>query len=130
MTRFQLAAIGAVLALAGAPATLAQAHPDGASTANIQGNDQQSWINDAHMHQFYELSVASLRPTPAAEQLTAYEQKSYAIFRAFGASRGMDPDKMQDHLKLIPRQMIQVAREDPSVLKDYDTFLDALFGPK
>ena len=60
----------------------------------------------------------------------ALEAKSFAIFRDFAVSKGMDPDAMQDHLKLIPGQMIKVVREDPSVLASYDSFADAIFGPR
>src|SRR5690348_14892144 len=105
MMRLPFAALAAAIAVSTlivGPTALARAHPaggGGASTANIQGNDQQSWISDPHMHQFFDLSVASLRPTPTAEGVSAYEQKSYAIFRDFASSRGMSPDAMQDHLK-------------------------------
>jgi hypothetical protein len=137
MTRHQRAGLAALAAasLVAAPAAWAQAHPAGAgaaggSTANIQGNDAQSWINDAHMRQFYELSAASLKRPPSAEEVNAYEQKAYAIFRAFAASRGMSPDAMQDHLKLIPRQVAQIAKDDPKVLDTYGNFVDAVFGPQ
>ncbi|MBW8815082.1 MAG: hypothetical protein JF588_16810 [Caulobacterales bacterium] len=136
MTRFPWtgAAVLAAISLAAAPVALAQGHPaggeGGASTTSIQGNDAQSWIQDAHIHQFYELSAASLKAPPSPEALTAYEQKSFAIFRAFAASRGMSPDAMQDHLKLIPRQVAQIAKEDPKALDTYGSFVDAVFGPQ
>ena len=82
------------------------------------------------MHQFFDLSVASLKSPPGADALSAYEQKSYAIFRAFASSRGMSPDAMQDHLKLIPRQVAQIAKDDPKVLDSYSNFVDAVFGPQ
>ncbi len=131
MTRFRmgLAALAAVAMAATGSTTLAQAHPGGGSGAAIQG-DQQSWINDPHMHQFYDLSVASLKHAASADEVSAYEQKSYAIFRAFASSRGMSPDAMQDHLKLIPRQVVQIAKDDPNVLDSYSAFVDALFGPQ
>jgi hypothetical protein len=134
MTRFQgvgVAALVLAAALAAGPAALAEGHPaPGGSTSNMQGDDRQSWINDAHIHQFYDLSVASLKTPPSADQVAAYEQKSYAIFRTFAASRGMDPDKMQDHLKLIPRQVAGIAKEDPKMLDSYASFVDAVFGPE
>src|SRR5258708_3046977 len=67
---------------------------------------------------------------PAKVDVAASEQKSFAIFRDFGASRGMKPDAMQDHLKLIPRQMVQIVKEDPHVLDSYDNFIAAGFGPR
>lgn len=128
-----LAAAAAVSALVVGPTALARAHPaggGGASTANIQGNDQQSWINDPHMRQFYDLSVTSLKRPPSADEVSSYEQKAYAIFRDFASSRGMSPDAMQDHLKLIPRQVAQIAKDDPKVLDSYSAFVDAVFGPQ
>ena len=37
---------------------------------------------------------------------------------------------MQDHLKLIPRQVIQIVKEDPKVLDSFESFTDAMIGPK
>jgi hypothetical protein len=37
---------------------------------------------------------------------------------------------MVDHLKLIPGQVVKIAREDPEVLKNYDNFTAAIFGPQ
>ena len=62
--------------------------------------------------------------------VAAYEQKSYAIFRAFGAERGPSPEAMQDHLKLIPRQVVKIVQDDPHVLDSFDSFAEALIGPK
>jgi hypothetical protein len=42
----------------------------------------------------------------------------------------MDPDKMQDHLKLIPRQVAQIAKDDPKTLDSYASFVEAVFGPE
>lgn len=122
----------AILALAG-PA--AAQHPGGApaakpaTTANLQGDGAQAWINDPHMHAFYELSVASLGHQ-ARPDVDAYEQKSFAIFRDFAPKMHMTPEGMVDHLKLIPRQVVQIAKEDPHVLDSYDNFVAATFGPQ
>ncbi len=123
-----LAASVLVAALALGSAALAQSAP-AASPHNMQGNDEQSWIADPHMHAFYDLSVASLAHQ-AHPDVAAYEQKSYAIFRAFGEARGIGAAHMQDHLKLIPRQVAQIAKEDPHVLDSYDNFVAATFGPR
>jgi len=37
---------------------------------------------------------------------------------------------MVDHLKLIPRQVVQIVKEDPHVLDSYQNFVDATFGPQ
>ena len=36
---------------------------------------------------------------------------------------------MQDHLKGIPAQVIQIATADPKVLSSYDNFWLAMVGP-
>jgi hypothetical protein len=37
---------------------------------------------------------------------------------------------MQDHLKLIPRQVVQIVKDDPKVIDSYDNFVAATFGPQ
>jgi len=124
--------LAAALALAGPAAAQhepAAATAPASATVNIQG-EQQSWINDPHMHGFYDLTVAAFAKGPAKVDVPVFEKQSYAIFRDFGASRGMDPAKMQDHLKLIPRQVVKIVKEDPKVLDSYPNFVDAVFGPQ
>jgi len=122
--------VAAVLALGQAAA----AHPPEAaavpSSANLQGDDQQSWINDPHMHAFYDATVAAFARGPVQVDVAAFERHSFTIFREFGASRGMRPEAMQDHLKLIPRQVVQIVQEDPKVLDSYANFVAAVFGPQ
>ena len=117
-------------ALAAAPAAYAQhdAPAPASRTANLQGGDTSKFMNNAYIHRFYDLSVATLKGQ-ANPDLDAYEQKSYAIFREFGVYMGVGPEHMQDHLKLIPRQLAQIAREDPHVLDTFDTFTEAMVGP-
>jgi len=68
---------------------------------------------------------------PAKVDVAAYEQKSFALFRDFGKSMGVPPEHMQDHLKLIPRQVVQIVKEDPHVLRQLlQNFVDAAFGPQ
>jgi hypothetical protein len=124
-------AVAAILAIALGSAAFAQhgAAAAPSSSANLQGGDSQAWMQDPHVHAFYDLSVATLGHGAANPDVEAYEQKAYAIFRDFGASKGMKPEAMQDHLKLIPRQMVKIAKDDPKVLDSYDNFTAALFGP-
>lgn len=133
MRRSVLSAVAVAFALAaGAPGAYAQhpvPAPSGGASANLQG-DQQSWIDDPHIHAFYAAAVAATAKGAANADVPAFEKTSFAIFRDFGASRGMKPEAMQDHLKLIPRQVIQIAKEDPHALDTYESFVEALFGPK
>ena len=52
------------------------------------------------------------------------------IFRDFGRATSVGADAMQEHLKLIPDQIIQIATEDPKVLASYDNFIAAMLGPQ
>ena len=126
---FLLAA--AILCLA-APA-LAQHGPvpTQGAPANLQGGDPRQFVNNPHMHAFYDLSKATLGAGAPKPDIGAYEQKSFAIFRAFGESMGAGGGAaMQDHLKLIPRQVVQIAKDDPHIFDSFDAFTDAMVGPK
>jgi hypothetical protein len=125
------AAMLAALAF-GAPAWAqhpAPAAPYG-STAKLQGNDEQAWINDPHMHAWYETTKTAFAAGPAKVDVDGYEQKSFAIFRDFAPVMHMTPEGMVDHLKLIPRQVVQIVKDDPHVLDNYRSFVDATFGPQ
>jgi hypothetical protein len=99
-------------------------------TLDAQGGDYPEWFQNPHMVEFYALSVAMLRASAPRIDATAYEQRAYAIFRAFAASMGADPDAMIDHLKAIPREMVAIVAADPHVLDSYENFLVALRGPR
>jgi hypothetical protein len=119
-----IAAIAAAtLVLAAGPA-LAQT-----ATANLQGDSVHAFVDNPHMKAFYELSRASLGPGAPPVDFPAYQQKAYAIFRAFGPSMGMTAEGMVEHLKLIPGQIAQIAKDDPHVFDSYDRFVEALVGP-
>ena len=117
--------------LLAAPAAMAQPGaptPPAGRSVSLQG-DTDKFMNNDYMRRFYALSVDTLKGA-AKPDLAAYEQKSYAIFREFGVSMGVRPEHMQDHLKLIPRQVAQIAKEDPHVLDSFDSFVEAMVGPK
>ena len=116
-----------------APAALAQhgaasAPAPAGKTTGLQG-DTERFMNNDYIRRFYALSVTTLKGQ-AHPDLAAYEQKSYAIFREFGTAMGVGPEHMQDHLKLIPRQLAQIAKDDPHVLDTFDSFTEAMVGPK
>lgn len=116
-----LAAIGAAIADPPAHETTV--------TKNVQG-DQSAWINNSHMHDFYRAAVAAFANGPSKVDFPAFEAKSHAIFDAFAVSMGTDPKAVQEHLALIPKQVVQIAKEDPKVLDSYDKFIVALMGPQ
>jgi hypothetical protein len=87
------------------------------------------WIKDPHWHSYYDMTKQAFAQGPARVDVAGFEQKSFVLFRDFGKSMGVSPEHMQDHLKLIPRQIVQIVREDPHVLDSYQNFVDAAFGP-
>jgi hypothetical protein len=126
-------AAAAVAVFALTPHAMAYAQQHGApapSTAKMQGNDEQAWINDPHMHAWFDATKAALAAGPAKVDADAYEQMSFAIFRDFAPAMHMTPEGMVDHLKLIPRQVVQIVKEDPHVLDNYGNFVAATFGPR
>jgi len=74
----------------------------GGAGFNMQGNDQAAFFANPNAHAFYDLSVKTFANGADKVDFPAYQQQSYAIFRALGASMGGSPDAMQDHLKDIP----------------------------
>lgn len=96
------------------------------STVDIQGSGE--WKRSPHMRAYYEMTAATFAKGTDID-VDAYEAKSFAIFREFARANGASEQTMVDHLKLIPRQMVDIVKEDPTVLKNYDAFWAALGGP-
>lgn len=115
-------------------------HPDGSkhrtersagdapqpTTVDIQ--DAGEWKRSPHMRAYYEATVATFA-NGADIDVDAYEARSFAIFREFARANGANEEAMIDHLKLIPRQVVDIVKDNPAVLDDYDTFWAALAGP-
>lgn len=105
------------------------AQPEATATVNMQGNDAAAWAADPNMHRFYEAARTAFADGAANVDVSAFEATSRAIFHDFAVSRKADPAAMQDHLKAIPRQVVDIATEDPKVLDSYEAFTVALMGP-
>lgn len=101
----------------------------GSPALNLQGGDTDAFMANPNVRRFYDLSVATLGKNAAVLDVTAYEAASYAIFRDLGVSMGMSGAAMQEHLKAIPRQVVQIVKEDPHVLDSFEAFKVALVGP-
>jgi hypothetical protein len=97
------------------------------TTVDIQGADE--WKRAPQMRAFYDETVATFANGSAID-VDAYEARSFAIFREFARAKSVDEQAMIDHLKLIPRQVVGIVKEDPAVLKDFDSFWAALAGPE
>jgi hypothetical protein len=103
----------------------------GPATADLQGGYNE-WRASPFIHQFYDLTKTAFADGADKVDFATYQEKSYAIFRAFGGSNGggkAGEEAMLDHLKGIPLQMVGIVKDDPSVLETYDKFWVALAGP-
>ncbi|MGH8237588.1 MAG: hypothetical protein ACREXP_11275 [Steroidobacteraceae bacterium] len=96
------------------------------TTVDIQGAGE--WQRSPHMRAYYDETVKTFA-NGAAIDVDAYEARSFAIFREFARANGMNEQGMIDHLKLIPRQVVGIVKENPAVLQSYDAFWAALAGP-
>ena len=96
------------------------------TTVDIQGAGE--WKRSPHMRAYYDETVKTFANGTAID-VDAYEARSFAIFREFARANGMNEQGMIDHLKLIPRQVVGIVKENPAVLKSYDAFWAALAGP-
>lgn len=126
----RILALAAMFVLAGCSNLSRQSHSDeGASeptTVDIQG--AQEWKRSPYMRAYYDATVATFANGTDID-IGAYEARSFEIFREFARANGRSEQGIVDHLKLIPRQVVEIVKADPSVLKDYDAFWAALAGP-
>lgn len=124
--RYPILVLAAFVAAAGcthAPQHTAEPQP---TTVDVQGAGE--WKRSPHMHAYYEETVATFKNGTDID-VDAYEARSFAIFREFARANGMNEAAMLDHLKLIPRQIVGIVKENPAVLNSYDAFWAALAGP-
>jgi len=129
MIRSLLLAAGLAAGLSASAAAQQPApDPHAHATRSLQG-DQSAWRKDPMWRTYYQLTIEAFAAGPAKVDEAAYQAKSYELFRQFAVTHGVPPEHMVDHLKLIPGQIVKIVREDPEVLKTYDNFLDATFGP-
>ena len=120
----------AVLTLAAGQALAHDAPPAGGTTRSLQGDGGASWAANPYMHKFYDAVVVACANGAAKADVPALQATANQIFADFAVSMHADPKAMQDHLKLIPGQIVKIAQDDPGVLSSYDRFIEALMGPK
>ena len=118
--------LAALLTLIGCTHEPPQQHDVQPATVDIQGAGE--WKRSPHMRAYYDETVKTFGNGTDID-VDAYEARSFAIFREFARANGMNEAGMIDHLKLIPRQVVGIVKENPSVLQSYDAFWAALAGP-
>lgn len=138
MKMFHVAGLAAGLASAAmvlsmGMSAMAQVHgapqaPSGQTQTLQPGADQ--WMANPNMRAYYEATKAAFANGPDKVDVAAYEAKSKEIFIAFADSMKADRKLMLDHLKDIPKQMVQIVKDDPKTLDSYENFRIALVGPQ
>lgn len=113
-------------ALAQSPAAAPQATP---KTYDFR-DDATPWINDPNIRVFYQATVEAFANGPDHVDREAYLKRSREIFTAFAIAHGMPTDRLLDHVKAIPDEVLVWAARDPHTLDSYDSFVIALFGPQ
>jgi hypothetical protein len=111
------------------PPDAAQAHKEASQPATYSMQDDSSaWRRSPHLRAYYDMTVATFAHGKEID-VDAYEAQSFAIFREFARANHVSEQAMLDHLKLIPRQVVGIVKENPDVLASYDSFWVALVGP-
>ncbi len=93
-------------------------------------DDASAWINDPHVHAFYQATVDAFAHGPDHLDRAAYQKRFREIFTDMAAAHHIPPGKLLDHLKRIPGEMVLIAKRDPEAFTSYDNFVVALFGPQ
>ena len=128
MNRTTALALAAVLVAAPCTGALAQA-PTAQQTLDMR-DDASQWINDPHVHEFYQVTIEAFAHGPDHFDRAAYDKRFREIFTDFAASHHMSREALLNHLKRFPGEMVLMVRRDPQTLASYDNFIVALFGPQ
>ena len=100
----------------------------GPVTVSIRQNDN-SLCGTAMYDDLYALTVEVFAVGAENVNLSDYEQKVFALAVGSEVFSGASAEAIIDHLKDIPRQLVEIIREDPAVLDSCSNFSVALVGP-
>jgi hypothetical protein len=125
-SRWISVAIGAVvLQLSGCAHEHASTQP---TTVSLQGGPIPTCRDDL-VRGFYQITVDAFSNGVERVDLSKYEAASFAYFRTTPNTMGLNSEQLVDHLKDIPRQLVQIAKDDPKVIESCENFILALAGP-
>ena len=85
--------------------------------------DTPLWAN------FYVLTVEAFAAGAELVKVSEFEQKVFAWIRSAEDIPGGNAEEFVEHAKDIPRQLVEIVREDPTVLDSCSNFSVALIGP-
>jgi len=103
-------------------------HGEGPVTFSIRQNDFDL-CEDPFYVGFFDLSVDIFGVGVEQVNVTDYQQKVFHYIRTTDTFAEGDREAFVDHVKDIPRQMVEIIREDPAVLDSCANFSVALVGP-
>jgi hypothetical protein len=101
---------------------------EGPATVSIRQTDESLcdtplWVN------FYDITVAAFAHGAGQVSIPEFEQKVFAWVRASEEFSDGGAEAFVEHIKGIPRQLVEIIREDPAVLDSCSNFSVALIGP-
>ncbi len=97
-------------------------------TVSIRQNDY-ALCGRALYDELYALTVEVFADGAENVNLSEYEQKVFALAIHSEEFSGASVEAVIDHIKDIPRQLVEIIREDPAVLDSCSNFSVALVGP-
>ncbi len=100
----------------------------GPVTVSIRQNDY-SLCGTAMYDDLYAHTVEVFAVGAENVNLSDYEQKVFALAVGSEVFSGASAEAIIDHLKDIPRQLVEIIKEDPAVLDSCSNFSVALVGP-
>lgn len=101
----------------------------GGATINLQARQGDTPMDTPQAHELYGLSVMAFAHGPDNIDFETYEAQSFEIVRVMAGTMGLEPEGLVDHVQDIPRQIVGIVRDDPSVLDSFEDFRRALQGP-
>jgi len=100
---------------------------DAPATVSIRQNDG-ALCGTPFYDDLYELTVAVFSIGADKVKAVDYEQQVFALIRSTEEFEGY-AEAFVEHAKDIPRQLVEIIREDPAVLDSCSNFSVALVGP-
>jgi len=110
-------------------ATHAEAvHNNESVTISIRQTDESLYDMPLYAN-FYVLTVEAFAAGAEIVKVSEFELKVFAWIRSSEDIPGGDAETFVEHTKDIPRQLVEIIREDPTVLDSCSNFSVALIGP-
>jgi hypothetical protein len=105
-------------------------HESGDVTIDFQGGRMD--CSESGVLGFYDISLEAFAGGPDKVDLETYKEKTFAFMREGMSRDGIPAEQIEawiDHIKDIPRQMVEIVSDDPKVLESCENFSTALSGP-